>query len=345
MTLTLCAVSGVMHDSAGAVLASKTFKMVRTGTVASTGTSPDKVATAPYVQTVTTDGSGNVSFSAYPGSYQAVMARDQAPALIFEMAVPDAATADIADIIDSVSAMTPTLLQEATAARDAAQAALVEFEATYLGAKSSAPSVDNEGNPLQTGASYFDTTADEYRVWNGSAWLAVAGGMAVGAFGLGVTTTPPVLADFNATDIAVGFYQTHSTTLNRPSAFPHAFGSAIFTRYSGGGSGNGRLFWMPNYESGNTPSLWLRNLTNGAWADPVRVFDTNHIVGTVSQTGGVPTGAIIERGSNANGEYTRWADGTQVATNSNSAITTAPAAFTGTITKIDSDKLWLGFWF
>jgi len=36
------------------------------------------------------------------------------------------------------------------------------------------------------------------------------------------------------------------------------------------------------------------------------------LVGTVSQSGGVPTGAIIERGSNANGEYVRFADGTQI---------------------------------
>lgn len=36
------------------------------------------------------------------------------------------------------------------------------------------------------------------------------------------------------------------------------------------------------------------------------------IVGTVSQSGGVPTGAIIETGSNANGDYTKWADGTMV---------------------------------
>ncbi|MEB3840457.1 phage tail protein [Pseudomonas guariconensis] len=36
------------------------------------------------------------------------------------------------------------------------------------------------------------------------------------------------------------------------------------------------------------------------------------IVGTVSQSGGVPTGAIIERGSNSNGEYVRFADGTQI---------------------------------
>lgn len=36
------------------------------------------------------------------------------------------------------------------------------------------------------------------------------------------------------------------------------------------------------------------------------------ILGTVSQSGGVPTGAIIQRGSNANGEFVRFADGTQV---------------------------------
>jgi len=33
-------------------------------------------------------------------------------------------------------------------------------------------------------------------------------------------------------------------------------------------------------------------------------------VGTVSESGGVPTGAIIERGSNANGDYVKFADGT-----------------------------------
>lgn len=36
------------------------------------------------------------------------------------------------------------------------------------------------------------------------------------------------------------------------------------------------------------------------------------IVGTVSQSGGVPTGAIIEQGGNANGFYVRFADGTQI---------------------------------
>ena len=59
------------------------------------------------------------------------------------------------------------------------------------------------------------------------------------------------------------------------------------------------------------------------------------LLGTVSQSGGVPTGSIIEQGSNANGSYVRFADGTQICTNQ--AFTTSatvdstwtyPAAFT-----------------
>lgn len=36
------------------------------------------------------------------------------------------------------------------------------------------------------------------------------------------------------------------------------------------------------------------------------------VVGTVAQVGGVPTGQVIESGSNANGAYVRFADGTQI---------------------------------
>ncbi|WP_417511455.1 hypothetical protein [Methylophaga sp.] len=43
-----------------------------------------------------------------------------------------------------------------------------------------------------------------------------------------------------------------------------------------------------------------------------QAYNPDNIVGTVSQTGGDPTGAIIERGTNANGDYIRFADGTQV---------------------------------
>ena len=37
-----------------------------------------------------------------------------------------------------------------------------------------------------------------------------------------------------------------------------------------------------------------------------------NVVGEVSQSSGIPTGAVIEREVNANGEYVRFADGTQI---------------------------------
>lgn len=41
-------------------------------------------------------------------------------------------------------------------------------------------------------------------------------------------------------------------------------------------------------------------------------YHKGNVVGTVSQSGGVPTGAVIERGSNVNGDYTKFADGTMI---------------------------------
>ena len=52
----------------------------------------------------------------------------------------------------------------------AAAASLDSFDDRYLGAKSSNPSVDNDGNALITGALYFNSTANSMRVYNGSSW-------------------------------------------------------------------------------------------------------------------------------------------------------------------------------
>lgn len=50
------------------------------------------------------------------------------------------------------------------------------------------------------------------------------------------------------------------------------------------------------------------------------LYSRDSILGTVSQSAGVPTGAIIERGSNANGEYVRFADGTQICLIKNASV-------------------------
>ena len=58
--------------------------------------------------------------------------------------------------------------------------------------------------------------------------------------------------------------------------------------------------------------VFRRNTVNGgtSWTDWTIV--ELPVVGTASNSAGFPAGAIIERGSNANGEYVRFADGTQI---------------------------------
>lgn len=60
---------------------------------------------------------------------------------------------------------------------------------------------------------------------------------------------------------------------------------------------------------GGTGGTTQATARNGLGLKAAAVAD---IVGTVSQSGGNPTGAIIERGSNANGDYTKYADGTMI---------------------------------
>lgn len=65
----------------------------------------------------------------------------------------------------------------AEAARVAAELALDSFDDRYLGAKASAPTLDNDGNALQTGALYWDTTLNVLRFWSGSAWTSIQPGL------------------------------------------------------------------------------------------------------------------------------------------------------------------------
>ena len=58
----------------------------------------------------------------------------------------------------------------AETARDLAQAAFADFEKRSLGAFATDPATDNAGNPLEVGTVYWNTGANEFRVWDGAAW-------------------------------------------------------------------------------------------------------------------------------------------------------------------------------
>lgn len=66
--------------------------------------------------------------------------------------------------------------------------------------------------------------------------------------------------------------------------------------------------------SSSTQSYYRTRGSNGVWKYWERVITDRTLLGTVSQSGGIPTGAVIERGSNANGAYVKFADGTMICT-------------------------------
>lgn len=68
------------------------------------------------------------------------------------------------------------------------------------------------------------------------------------------------------------------------------------------------------------PQPYIRNIVAHVAYPWRKLYTENTILGTVSQSGGIPTGAIIESGSNANGSYVKYADGTQICTNNYFAI-------------------------
>ena len=80
-------------------------------------------------------------------------------------------------MIDSRSFAATAAAGSATAAAGSATDAANtydDFDDRYLGDKASDPTTDNDGDPLITGALYFNTTSDLMRVYDGAAWQNVA---------------------------------------------------------------------------------------------------------------------------------------------------------------------------
>ena len=62
----------------------------------------------------------------------------------------------------------------AAASATAAAASYDSFDDRYLGAKSSAPTLDNDGNALLTGAIYWNSVTNQMFAWTGSAWGSIS---------------------------------------------------------------------------------------------------------------------------------------------------------------------------
>ena len=86
------------------------------------------------------------------------------------------------DLHAATKAYVDTVAGSATAAAASAAAAELSydnFDDRYLGAKSSAPTLDNDGNALLTGALYFNSVSAVMQVWTGTAWASISSSAAI----------------------------------------------------------------------------------------------------------------------------------------------------------------------
>ena len=79
-----------------------------------------------------------------------------------------------------------------------------------LGGKASAPALDNQGDALLTGATYYDTVLDKWRVWTGIAWADGVSSIA------GVSSLNGLTGDVTLNQFDVGDTLTTARALTAP---------------------------------------------------------------------------------------------------------------------------------
>lgn len=131
----------------------------------------------------------------------------------------------------------------------------------------------------------------------------------VDQFGIGKSSGSPITDADADTLVYTGVYRTGPT-----------WTGSVYVGTNG--ANQGTLYHAQSYtDLTYSTQLWMRmqdteihirHKNNGVWSQWSKCYLNTNIVGTVSQSGGIPTGAIIETGSNANGTYTKFADGTMI---------------------------------
>ncbi|KTG23648.1 hypothetical protein AWR38_06360 [Idiomarina sp. WRN-38] len=132
--------------------------------------------------------------------------------------------------------------------------------------------------------------------------------MRVGAFGLGggAPFTPSTGFDLDDATLKNGWYTVAS---GQNGSYPVGASTSAILFVSRRSTGNIHQLY---FEVGPNPKMYTRVFTTVSWTSWQQVYSQSSIIGTVSQSAGIPTGAIIERGSNSNGEYVKFADGTLI---------------------------------
>lgn len=187
-------------------------------------------------------------------------------------------TSNAANVSAAQTAQTAaeTAKTAAETAQTAAETALDNFDDVYLGAKSSDPATDNDGDALNAGDQYFNTSSNTLKIYNGSSWqdAALSGDAVVSkTSGTGSGQLPVGTTGQRDGSPSAGFIRFNST-------------DTVFEGYNGtewgsiGGGGPGLdgggtdeesvIRTNKNQISGNV-SLVIPSQSNGMTAGPVTI--------------------------------------------------------------------------
>lgn len=105
------------------------------------------------------------------------------------LASADAASESASEAAASAGASASSAADALESANDAADS-WDEFSDLYLGSGTTGPTTDPDGDPLQTGALFFNTSLSAMTVWDGDSWEVIASGGGGGSTASSITFVP-----------------------------------------------------------------------------------------------------------------------------------------------------------
>jgi hypothetical protein len=166
-------IAGYSTTASNSASAAATSATSATASATAAATSATSAAASASSMTASVAAAATSATSASASATAAATSATSAAASATAAATSATSAAASATAASTSAASAVTSASSAATSAAAAETTYDNFDDRYLGAKSSAPTVDNDGNALLTGAMYFNSTGGIMSVWSGSAWVAI----------------------------------------------------------------------------------------------------------------------------------------------------------------------------
>jgi hypothetical protein len=182
--------------AASATAASTSASSALTSQTAAATSATSAAASATAAATSATSAAASASAAATSATSASNSVTSAQTSATSAAASATAATTSATSASNSATAAASSASAAATSASSASTSASSaattydNFDDRYLGSKTTAPTVDNDGDALITGALYFNSVTGVMSVWSGSSWTAINAASSYSAPTLGSTVIP-----------------------------------------------------------------------------------------------------------------------------------------------------------